>query len=360
MNINNNFIFNLSEKQLRPIVENIAGEPVESFKTQIKPHTWKHYGVRGDKAIAQFNWETKAGKEGKALIFAKKQCDPFIIEGEYWEPRPVEEHHYRFLSQFSAPIPKFYGAITIKKPKDKEIIFLEYLEKVITEQEPWAKFQNDSKLFYNYLDALARFNAIKPKGKYAGLLDNPHRHVKDQMEIQDLVGHFIRFWNTAKDNKLGEKLRKICTNENYIKLNKLLLKVGKLINQMKIGFSAGDHEPFQTGVRKSTGEVLLFDFELTGFAPRFYDASITLGSPDEYVPRCAPQKELAEYYLKQYKQAGGESVKLQQFLLEIRDLWISWIVFWINCTDDAEKGSINARDLLFHKIDILLNEAGEK
>jgi hypothetical protein len=349
-------VFGLSESDLVPIVENVAGERVASFDVTLVPHEWKRYGIRGEKLVALVRYGAASGRAGEAKVFVKKQCDPVMVNGTPIEPRPVESHHYFHLSACGAPIPRFYGALTIHDPLPREVLFLEYIDDIVVEDEPWPQFQSDPARFDAYLQALAHFNSIRPPTEYARLLPKPHSHFVHQMA--DAPAKVDRVWSYAKESKLGPSLRATCSERNRQRMDKFWEKVGRSIAQMPMGLSAGDHEPHQSG-RRRDGEAVLFDFEFAGYAPRFYDVAVTLGAPDDYCPRCGSAEELAEVYLEEYRRRGGAHVSTREFLAETRELWIAWAVGWIDYAYEPASGEHPcSAELLQRKLESLLQHAG--
>jgi len=348
-------LFGLSRQQLRPVVERIAGEPLAAFGVRVEPQEWLHYGVRGDKAVVVFDWTARSGWTGSSRAFVKKQGDPVQVGGRPVEPRPVEAEHYRWLARHGAPIPRLYGALTVADPDEREILFVEHLAGVVTEGEPWAGLQSDADRFHRYLAAVARFSAIQPSGHDASPLPRPHRHFRHQMAGWERK--LDALWRDAQDGRLGDELRQACADGGREQLRRLGARLRGAIGGMAQGLSAGDHEPFQSGWRES-GEAVLFDLELVGFAPRFYDIAVTLGAPDDYCPRCRPGRELAEHYLAEYARFGGSRVPVEQLLAETRALWLAWTIGWIGYWHrPARDGRPDARRLLHRKLRCLLREA---
>jgi hypothetical protein len=149
-------VFGLTREQLRPIVEEIAGEPVASFDISIEHEVAvEHYGGRGDKVVPTFTYETRSGRVGRATVFVKRHCNP----------GPNEALHYEWLTKHSAPIPRIYGVIS--GPDVHDIIFIEYIDPFVGDEE---SFLRDSDQFPRFLCTTARFNAIEPCAQYAAEL----------------------------------------------------------------------------------------------------------------------------------------------------------------------------------------------
>ena len=362
-------VLGLTQTQLQPIADDIAGEQVASFDVRVVDHAWPHYGVRGEKVAASFAWTTRSGRTGETLVFVKKQGEPICDrDGREIAPAPAEAVHYRNLTPHRAPIPRMYGALTVAGPDPREVIFLEWLDEVVTEQEPFAQFQNDDEHFRQFLSSVARFNAIVPSSDYAEHLRTVRerectypwrREGRDRAE--SMFAALKSTYDDAEQSKLGPALRQACSRSanQLITLETLAHRLVEQKAAMVAGFCHRDLEPFQTGRRRCTGEVVLFDIESPNLAPRFCDAAVCLGAPDAYLPRCRPREELARHYLDEYVRQGGCPASMDEFLNETYILWLEWTYGWLSMFHrQALEGKPTGRDLLQGKLTFLLHEAG--
>ena len=302
------------------------------------------------------------------MVFVKKQGEPICNRGgREIAPAPTEAIHYRNLALHRAPIPRMYGALTVAAPDPREVIFLEWLDDVVTEQEPFNAFQNGDEHFRQFLSSVARFNAIAPSSEYAEHLrtvrerERVYPWKKEGRDLADSMFAVLRtVYDDAQQGKLGPALQQTCSRSAH-QLGALEALAHRLVEQkaaMPIGFCHRDLEPFQTGRRSRTGEVVLFDIESPNLAPRFCDAAVCLGAPDAYQPRCRPREELARHYLDEYVRHGGASVPLGQFLDETYILWLEWTYGWLSMFHkQALEGRPTGRDLLERKLTFLLHEA---
>jgi len=361
-------VFGLSKAQLQPIADDIAGEPVATLDVRVVHHAWPHYGVRGEKAATSFAWTTRSGRTGETMVFAKRQGEPICDrDGREIAPAPAEATHYRNLTSHQAPVPRMYGALTVAAPDPREVIFLEWLDEVVTEQEPFAQFQSDDEHLRQFLSSVARFNAIVPSSEYAEHLRTVRErertypwYRKGRDGADSMFAKLKSMYDDAQQGKLGPALRQACSRSAH-QLSALEALAYRLTEQkaaMAIGFCHRDLEPFQTGRRRSTGEAVLFDVESPNLAPRFHDAAVCLGAPDAYQPRCRPREELAQHYLDEYVRHGGASVSLDQFLDETYVLWLEWTYGWLDMFHQQSlEGRPEGRDLLQRKLTFLLREA---
>ena len=361
-------LFGLTKAQLQPVGDNIAGEQVATLEVRVIDHRWPHYGVRGEKVAASFTWTTRSGRTGQTMVFVKKQGDPICDRaGRELAPAPAEAVHYRNLALHQAPIPRMYRAVTIDAPDPREVIFLEWLDEVVTEQEPFARFQNDEGHFRQFLSAVARFNAIVPSSEYAEQLrivrerESTYPWKREGRDRADSMFVALKsMYDDAREGKLGSALQHTCSRsvQQLATLEALAYRLVEHRAAMAVGFCHRDLEPFQTGRRQPTGEVVLFDIESPNLAPRFCDAAVCLGAPGAYQPRCRSREELARYYLDEYVRHGGAPVPLGQFLDETYALWLEWTYRWLSIFHrQALEGRPDGRDLLQRKLTFLLHEA---
>lgn len=362
-------VFGLSEAQLGPIVGEIAGGPVASFDISVEHRVAGPYGVSAEKIIPTFSYRTRSGRGGSATVFAKRPYEMMPGHGE--------APHYRHLAQHGAPIPRMYGALTDQQ--QREILFLEYLD-VVTEPEPCERFLNDPEQFPKFVSLVAHLNAIRPSEEYAARLrrDIPRRPGPPgwdwRQRMEDVCTDLDRIWEHGAEGDLGAALRRLCagSQERLGRLRDVAMGLVEPASQMETGFTHNDCYPHCTGHRRETGELLIFDLEDVGFEPRFFDIAPWLGAPDEVQPRCAPREELAQHYLGEYAQRGGEPPSLAQFLEETRVLWLVYTLmmlgWWVNQavdgpTDRTKEDSADYRrrncDELHRHLAILLAQVGD-
>jgi len=292
-------------------------------------------------------------------VFIKRQCGPcgpVDANGIHRYPSPTEQQHYTWLTNVGAPIPTFYGSLIMHAPDAREVLFLEWLDEIVSDNEPFKALQNDREHFLNYIRAVARLNSLQPAGAYSAALPAPPSHFRNQMTGWETKLSHV--WNDAAEGALGEAIRGMCSDHNFTDICRLSNGLKHTVKTMKTGFVHGDLEPFQTGRRVQTGEVVIFDLEDVGFAPRFQDIAICLGAPDDYCPRCLPRNELAKHYLDEYHQRSGEHVTLDELLNETHVLWLCWVLGWIDYTHRDARSSEEDRVLLIKKIKSLIDAAG--
>ncbi len=120
-------------------------------------------------------------------------------------------------------------------------------------------------------------------------------------------------------------MAELCSHqsERLRRLRDYAMSLAEPVVGLAEGLIHDDFYPGNTGWRRGTRELLVFDFEGVAFGPRFYDVARWLGAPDGVHVRSLARDELARYYLGQYVNAGGEEVAMSQFLAEIELLWMA-------------------------------------
>jgi len=313
-------VFGLTPEQLRPIVEEIAGEAVASFEARIDHEVQGPYGAGAEKLVPTFSYVTRGGGRGEAIAFAKRFYEELT--------GPREAHHYLHLAQRGAAIPRMYGAL--RDDQDRETLFLEYVD-VVTETR--ESFIADAQQFPSFLSVLAHFNAIQPSSEYAALLRSGMAmwHEPWEARVADAPASLHRIWERANAGELGEALQRTCSSASGAldQLCGLAEQLLESVSHMEVGLVHNDLSLEHVGRRRQTGELLLFDLEDIGLTPRFYDVAGWLGAPDPIETRCAPREELAQHYLAAFARRGGTAPPLTAFLDEIRALWLAGEFSWL-------------------------------
>jgi hypothetical protein len=300
-------VFDLTDAQLRPIVEAATGERVAAFDISVEHQvSAEYYGFAADKLIPTFRYVTPDGRRGRVTVFAKHSHNPDSAEPE----------HYRFLGQHDVPLPRLYGVL--RSPKDRPVLFLEYLD--MSELSRGAFTPN---VRFEFLSLIARFNAVRPSPEYAVWLGQ--RRQREREEDTSLGGIVDMVWERAGEGGLGEELQRFCSEDTdrRERLRALAERVTAEAVDMELGLVSGDLSFENTG-RRQSGERVMFDVEGIGLGPRFTDAAGLLGRPDSHWPPAPyPSREvLVEHYLHEYARWGGDAPRVDQFAAETRVLWL--------------------------------------
>lgn len=351
-------IFGLTKGQLQPIVESAAGEPVTAFEIRIEHAVRGPYGIMGEKIIPTFSYATHSGRREEVVVFAKRQYKHL--------PDHDEAYHYSYLQQHRAPIPRMYGART--DAEGRETIFLEYLDAIAT-PEPGIEFLNHGDHFLQFLTTAARFNAVPLSGEYAARLTRRRMPPDGGQRVVKTLSTLDSIWDHASKGQLGGDLRQFCTADRLTRLRTLANRLAGPMSRLRseMGLCTTDLYPHHVGWRRDTGELLIFDLEDVKLAPRFSDVAVWLGAPDTVLPRSLPVEQLAQHYLDEYVQRGGQPVELHQLLDEARILWqdrvLNGLGWWRNealngpvCpeTEDSEEYRRRCSDRLLDELGTLV------
>ena len=311
-------VFGLTREQLRPIVENVAGERVCSFDIAIsRTLPAEQWGGACEPAIVEFTFGSRVGSPGVATVFAKR----------YHNPGPREALHYAWLSRAGAPVPRFYGSIL--GPEDREVIFLECIDAPNKD----AQIYGDEKSCLEFLKSLARFNATRVPEAALSILPRPDWALR--LGSTGTWDDHRGYWPTGRvleeireheeavqcDDRLGLFCRGARAHLQEIAAG--AAKLAGPISRMTRGLVHDDFRPAQTGWRRSPREVVIYDLEFVGIGPRFHDAATVLGEPEEDQAFCLSRPEMARGYLEEYARAGGSAPELDTFLHEIRTLHLA-------------------------------------
>lgn len=302
------FLFELTKRELQPIVEEIAGEAMVSFDAAPDPAAHKtHFGIHAETVSALFKYTSQSGPARSVTVIAKRN----------YKAGRTEAHHCRYLIARGAPVARTYGAVT--DGERREVIFVEYLKRV---PDSTHAFLNDAEDFRDFLALAAQLNSVRPSGEYArGLKRSDPAAVLQTWTAKELGN----IWAASCRGDLGGELQELSSeSENTLRrLPRLAESLAETVPHIKVGFVHGDFFPHHTGRRVSSGQMVAFDFEDTGLAPWCSDVARWLGPPDDLLARCASREELADAYLEEYVHNGGEPVATSRLLDETRALWLT-------------------------------------
>ena len=316
--VDSSTVFGFPEISLKPIVAELAGEPVRSFRME-----WRHEkrgpnGICGEYLIPTFVYTTNSNRTGEADVFVRRPNKKRLGTDQAC--------HYAYLQGAGVPVPKVYGAL--KDEEGREVLFLEHLREVTTSDE---EFWRNRHHFESLLSLLARFNAVAPSPEYIGRIGRAmaYRGVST-IECWNLwlpfsVHMLHKVWKHAVDGSVGSKLKNFCSQgtERLDKLQILAFRLLRPVNSLESGLTHGDLHPGNVGWRGTNDDLVLFDFEDIMIATKLYDAAMCLGAPEDFGAYPCPRRDLAQYYLEQSRMAGGSPLSIDRFLEDLLMIWFA-------------------------------------
>lgn len=302
-------VFGLKPRQLQPVIEMVAGEPVTSFEVSVE-HSIEaeHYGFAGDKVIPTFTYVTASGHEAEATLFVKRLK---ATEGR-------EARHYQAWAAAGLPVPVLHGVL---EPAQREILFLEYVD-AVPDYRPYERFVFDEEKFLQFLAVTAHLDATTPPADYAASLPVWSPPEMFGRSVEDCMNRAEQCWTSAREGQLGDALEQFCASHDPAPLGTLAERLIAHPFPPPTCLAHDCYEPCHTGWCRGTGEMLIFDLQDISYGPRFANVSPWLGAPDDVEPLCRPRRELAEYYLAEYARHGGVAVSAEQLLAETRWQWL--------------------------------------
>jgi hypothetical protein len=301
-------VFGLTNEQLWPIVEDVAGETVSSFEvvmdqTQPIPH------AAGKEVMTPtFTYATEAGGAGRTTVFAKRCL--------YRPNGPSELQQYRFLTAHQAPIPRMYGVVV--DCDERDVLFIEHVDK---SQEALSHHSMERRR--EFFGLMARFHAITPSPEYQAWLEQAYWALPQ--ELQKAESLLERTWKSARAGELGRSLQEFCSSRDsgLRQLKSLARHVVDRCLSMPQGLIHTDILSTENVGRLHSGELVVLDVEWVRMGPRYYDAGKWLGRPPERWPAGIAQTELARHFLNEYARWGGDPPSLSAFLDDVHILGLA-------------------------------------
>ena len=350
-------VLGLTARQMAPVVDAIAGEPILTFGFDAHNEIEGAWGYSGreSKAILRITYTTRSECQEEVTVFAKRSA----------KPGAHESRHYEWLADLGVPIPKLYGVVT--DADEHEVLFIEFLD-CLSEDPPFARYLSEPDSFLEYVALLARFNATPLPPTYRGRFE----HLSISGALPYGISAMEKFWPRACNGDYGDSLLALCSGrpkglEALVKLAQSLIEP---TGNMRSGLCHKDYSPAQIGKRCETGELLVADLASVALAPRFFDAIRIFGAPDAIMPPGWSRRDLAKWYLDQYSRWGGNEVPVSEFLTEVEVLWMAEVftgIWWwgersidgvTDWIDDRDEGRRIWRERLHGRLTALLQSAG--
>ncbi len=301
--------FGLSETQLLPVLEAVAGAQIADWTVRTRPAVQDD--PSGNKRLLTFLYTTPDGVPGEATLFAKR-C--------VWKGKS-EAVHYRYLAARDVPAARLYGAL--RDDGGEKIIFLECLTEVGFRDQSEAEWRS-------LLSLLARFNACAVAPDYA-----PHLHRFEQV---GKIGGGV--WLTGLDaDPADEQVAAdlgACgiRQEDRPALQQAARTLFARVAAQPRGLLHQDFMSNNVGWRGGRTEIVVFDLHKNALGPRFADVAPYLASPDWSDSKAfldglgsgavSRREALTRHYLEEYARFGGPMVSLATFREETAAL------FWMH------------------------------
>ncbi|GCE14095.1 hypothetical protein [Tengunoibacter tsumagoiensis] len=351
-------VFGLTQEQLWPVVEQLAGESVAHFSLTLQDQVQGFPGWAGQKLVPTITYETIGGRSGQSRLFVKKLS-----------PGLSEELHYRYLHEQDFPVARLYGAV--RGAQGEEILFLEYLERTFNAIDPaYASLRT------LFLQQLACFHNLELTPTYRSQL--PVENLTSHLTAERITATIQRIADYACQGRPQNKLMHLAkeAQRQLPELLNLAQEVAGQIEKMEIGLTNGE---FGLGACASSGSTFtdwrLFDLHSIGLRPRFFDLVHLFGSPEQlttvYGPSWRGQPRLGYYYLEQLSAGGGPSYTLSDLFDQCESLWLAYafkLDWWIELaqtgaviwTTDRKAGRRHCRRQLTLLFEALLTRCGSR
>ena len=354
-------IFSLTDKQLIPIFSDVVSEQVKSFQIKHQYRKLATSGIVGEFLVPTITCQTITGNTAEFTLFVRRR--------KKFDIGSFQAHHYVFLEQNGIPVPQLYGVV--KDSDGGEILFLEHLDEVITTDE---EFYRDRDTLKKFISLIARFNSLKPSTEYAANLgfDMAERDFTMNWRTWLTWSIFVLDYieKNSEINLFDDRIKRLIHTDTsgMTELKQIALELVYVIPNLPVGYIHGDYLPGNTGWRKNSRELVVFDFENVLLDTRFYDIALIIGNWDTERNNAATQRELAEMYLETYQEYSMDIVSLEEFTREIKLVWYSRkLNLWEHLPADMlnapsyDSGmpgtTLEERlNLVYHNLQILMNE----
>jgi hypothetical protein len=339
-------IFGLPEPEIRALVGSAVG--AELAACRIVERRADLPGLAAEKVLARFAYRTTAAADGEITLFWKRMYGLDIAEA----------HQYRFLADHDLPIPKLHG--TAFGAKEEEIIVLERLDGIGIDH-------NDPREVREFASLLARLNAVRLRS------EDPwkppaHEIARQLAEGTTVAARVARIWKEALTGTWGVELERWCranlgAGERLVRRG---IELGARLRRLPRAILHEDYAPANTGWRGGRGQLVIFDLHRLSLGPRFWDAGIALGTPEQPAYACLPWDELASHYLAELERYGGsgaplaiyrDEIELARRCAELDDLkWNLREVLWFHGQGRDERHAQRSCAALLARLELLLRQ----
>ena len=294
--------FNINADIFARIISNCDNSPITVTKINELSTVQKEYNTNRSERFVIRVFYYKNNVEHTKDFFIKKSK----------EQKPHEVLNYLYLQNNDAPIPKLYAYYS--EDNENDIMIMEVVEPL---HQVGEDFMLNEKFFKPFIIATAEFNSVKISDEYKAFLS----------ERWDIVNKKIIPYKTkleqaftiTHEQEKYDKLKKYFSRKTLDVLLSLHEKMCQKIITMEKGIYHWDHSPYNSGWSALQNKHVIFDLEMTLWAPRFINIGAWIGGNDK---KYAPNEELALLYLSIYNQRLGANISTDIFLYECYPLWI--------------------------------------
>lgn len=230
------------------------------------------------------------------------------------DARYHEAWHYMSLHHAHAPVPALHGWMS--NVDGREVLFIEHVRTDLSDDS----LPPESTEYETFIGLIGRYNALTPPTRYTSQL--PKADISGI--LQDTLPAMKALDLNGRRGALGSGISRFLDHPDHTRA-RLLAQLDALaaaVRAMPVGLIHGDLFPRHVGVRRLTGEWLLFDLLYTQTGPRLFDLAPFLGAPDDASRLTrARRRHLAEVY-REHCSAPFDST--DALLSEAATLWLAW------------------------------------
>jgi hypothetical protein len=249
-------LFNVSNQQLKAIVETAVGEPIVACTIAGRQKLEGFQGYAAEKILPIVEYRTASGSGGRITLFVKRMYGLEIAEAQ----------QYRFLAKHGIPIPRVLGHVIGASTED--IMFFEQLDAIGFDE-------SNPKEVREFVGLLARLNAIRPSPEDPWQ-PPPHVVAREFREGEVIPQALSDVWRHALNGDLGEELLQLCAKQRsrLEELCRASVALGARLDQMPRALLHEDYAGRNSGWHKGADgrrELVIFDVHRLSMGPRFWD-----------------------------------------------------------------------------------------
>ena len=288
-------IFNLPKETLQRVAETAAGAELESFEIIEMQQMPGFRGYAAEKVMPLIAYRTRDGRTGQVTIFGKRMYGPEIME----------QKQYEFLEHHGIPTPNRLGFA--RDEKSHEILFFEKLDDISINETDLGEVRQ-------YISMLARLNSIKP-AVGDPWSPPPHPIARELIDGILVPRDLNTVWEHADRGELGAEIKALCASQRsrLPDLVQTSIELGRRLDEMPRALLHEDYAGRNTGWRKGRTEFVLFDVHRLSIGPRFWDAILVLGSPEEPAFKIMTWEESLQFYFSELRRFGGSAGTVAEF-----------------------------------------------